>query len=287
MNEPETEVFPFLKGLEERPEPFSVYSTRSLWTDPYRSVQMLSAHLNPDTDAASRRPEFIDRACGWIHTTFCSGQSLSVADFGCGPGLYASRLAAAGCRVTGIDFSSNSLHYARTYALEHGLPVRYIEADYLAYEADEPFDLILMIYLDYSALSPDRRRILLEVFRKSLRPGGRILMDVSTTNAMEQKCESRSYSYSGEADFWSAGPCGVFEHVFLYEKERVSLERYTIVQDGSVQTLYDWQQHFTRESIRTELESAGFRVDGFFADVTGRAFDPDAAEMAVTAVLQE
>ena len=43
-------------------------------------------------------------------------REMAIADFGCGPGLYAQRLARAGLNVTGIDFSANSLQYAREVA---------------------------------------------------------------------------------------------------------------------------------------------------------------------------
>ena len=46
-----------------------------------------------------------------------------VIDFGCGPGLYATRLAQKGAFVTGIDFSENSINYARTAAMEKGLSI--------------------------------------------------------------------------------------------------------------------------------------------------------------------
>ena len=33
----------------------------SMWEDPYISKQLLQAHLDPNSDAASRRPEIIDK----------------------------------------------------------------------------------------------------------------------------------------------------------------------------------------------------------------------------------
>lgn len=37
-----------------------------MWTDDYISGQLLQAHLDPMSDAASRRPEVIDEAVHWI-----------------------------------------------------------------------------------------------------------------------------------------------------------------------------------------------------------------------------
>ena len=52
-----------------------------------------------------------------------------ILDLGCGPGLYASRLARLGHRVTGIDFSPASIRYARQQAEKAGLSCTYIELD--------------------------------------------------------------------------------------------------------------------------------------------------------------
>ena len=44
-----------------RPALFAPHAA-SFWDDPYISRQLLAAHLDPGTDAASRRPDTIDRS---------------------------------------------------------------------------------------------------------------------------------------------------------------------------------------------------------------------------------
>ncbi len=46
---------------------------------------------------------------------------MEIADFGCGPGLYATRLAQRQATVTGIDFSKRSIQYAQEVATREGL----------------------------------------------------------------------------------------------------------------------------------------------------------------------
>ncbi len=99
--------------INERPFPFSIYTADTLWTDPHIARQMLKAHLNPDTDSASRRPAFIEASVNWLQQRFNIGPGTRLADFGCGPGLYTTRLAQLGAAVTGIDFSENSLGMQR------------------------------------------------------------------------------------------------------------------------------------------------------------------------------
>jgi len=86
--------FKELLKYSKQPEVFAM-GTSNFWDDPYISKNMLAAHLNPDWDAASRRPRTIDKTVAWINDNFLHGQS-TVLDLGCGPGLYAERLAKLG-----------------------------------------------------------------------------------------------------------------------------------------------------------------------------------------------
>ena len=89
-------MYDLLVEVNRKPEPFSEYTARDLWTDPHTAEQMLAYHLNQSIDAASRNPAFIDRSVEWIMSHFNVTPESKVIDFGCGPGLYAQRLARRG-----------------------------------------------------------------------------------------------------------------------------------------------------------------------------------------------
>ena len=97
----------------------------------------------------------MDRSVEWIVSRFGDDPVKTIADFGCGPGQYTTRLAQRGFHVTGIDFSENSLQYARKVAAEQGLTIDYHLANYLEFDTGDRFDLIIMISCDYCALSPE------------------------------------------------------------------------------------------------------------------------------------
>jgi len=101
-----------LGRLQDRPDLYSP-GEEQFWTDPHIAEQMLAAHLDPSNDAASRRPETIDREVDWLVTALGLKDGDRVLDLGCGPGLYSTRLARRGLQVTGVDFSANSIEYAR------------------------------------------------------------------------------------------------------------------------------------------------------------------------------
>lgn len=242
---------------------------------------MLALHLDSSVDMASRKSEFLDRSAAWIISRFGLTGDKTVADFGCGPGLYASRLAGSGAAVTGIDFSKRSIDYAREQAKTLRLPISYIHSDYLEFVSDNMFDLIVMIMCDYCALSPTQRRALLDKFRIYLKPGGAVLLDVYSPAAFEARKEAATYAQNLHHGFWSSNPYFGFANTFKYEAERVVLDKYTIVESSRTRIIYNWFQHFDRDSLRAEIEGSRLCVEEYPGDVAGSAFDPTSQEFAV------
>ena len=102
-------MFEDLEKICKRPNPFEFYTASDLWADEHTSKQMLSFHLHEEIDVSSRNVAFINRSVEWIVSHFNIDTGMKVADFGCGPGLYTTRLAQKGIQVTGIDFSPRSI----------------------------------------------------------------------------------------------------------------------------------------------------------------------------------
>ncbi len=258
-------------------------TTEVLWTDPHVSKQMLRYHLDPTVDVSSRRPETIDATVAWTTVTFSLAPGKSVLDLGCGPGLYASRWAATGAGVTGVDFSPRSIAYARDSADRDGIQVSYVLDDYLEWQPDRTFDLITMIMCDFSALSPVQRAGLLGSVASWLAPDGAFLFDVHALPYLASRREGKHRNEHPRGGFWSAGPYVETIETLLYERERVLLDRYTILEPERTWTVWNWLQAYDPTSLAETLEHAGFTVDAVLGDVTGRPYDPTAHEFAVLA----
>jgi cyclopropane fatty-acyl-phospholipid synthase-like methyltransferase len=276
-------MFKELKEINSRPAPFQFYTADELWADEHTSKQMLEYHLNESIDVSSRNKSFIERSVGWIVTQFGVNDKTEIADFGCGPGLYTIRLAEQGAKVTGIDFSENSLLYAKQAAEEEGLNIDYIHANYLDFETQNSFDLITMIMCDFCALSPVQRKMMLSKFFSLLKPGGSVLLDVYSLNNFDQKEESATYELNQLNSFWSPEDYYCFVNTFKYKEEKVTLDKYTIIEESRTRTVYNWLQHFSKESLQDEFEENGFKVEDFYSDVAGSSFDPETSEIAVVA----
>ncbi len=279
----ERSIFALLETINARPAPFEVYTAEALWTDEHTSEKMLAYHLDGTLDLSSRNADFIQRSVQWIVSRFSVDENTSIADFGCGPGLYTTPLAEAGANVTGIDFSERSIQYATSLAEQRGLDITYHRQNYLEFETGDRFDLITMIFCDFCALSPAQRKILLAKFHAFLKPGGSVLLDVHSLNLFHAREEEASYERNQLDGFWSPRDYYAFLNTFKYEPEKVTLDKYTIVEAERTRVVYNWLQYFTRESLREEFEGNGFEVGGFYSDVAGTPFSPDSPDLAMVA----
>ena len=276
-------MFEELESINDRPKPFEFYTASELWTDEHRSKQMLSFHLDEEIDISSRNAAFIDRSVQWIASHFNITTGTKVADFGCGPGLYSTRLAQKQADVTGVDFSSRSIQHAREVASSEGLAIRYVNQDYLDFETDDRFQLILMIMCDFCALGPIQRKQMLSKFHTLLESGGSVLLDVYSLTAFDGREETAKYECNLLDGFWSPNKYYGFLNTFKYEKEKVVLDKYTLVEATHTQTVYNWLQYFTPEAIENELAECGFAPQTLFSDVAGSLYSPETAEFAVVA----
>ncbi|MCG6910767.1 MAG: methyltransferase domain-containing protein [Deltaproteobacteria bacterium] len=276
-------MFEKLEKINERPEPFQFYTASDLWTDEHTSKQMLAFHLNEVIDVSSRNAEFITRSVDWITNEINIGRGNKIIDFGCGPGLYAARLAKHGANVTGIDFSGSSIEYAKNVAAREHLNIRYVHQNYMEFETEERFDLVLMIMCDFCALSQMQRKGLLRKFHEILKPSGSVLLDVYSLSAFEQREEVATYEINQLNGFWAANKYYGFLNTFKYREEKVVLDKYTIIELGRTRTVYNWLQYFAPEDLEKEFVDAGFSLDGFYSDVAGTPYDQNSSEFAVIA----
>ncbi|MHB0878797.1 MAG: SAM-dependent methyltransferase [Anaerolineae bacterium] len=271
-----------LADMAARPPLDAPHESR-FWNDPYISQQMLTYHLDPTTDAASARPEKIDRTVDWLISYLRLQPEQRVVDLGCGPGLYCSRLCQRGLEVTGVDFSANSIEYARRYAQEEGLRIEYVCRDYVSLDYHEQFDAASLIYEDFGVLPPDHRDELLARVHRALVPGGAFAFDVVTPER-PYPADGHSVWAVGNSRFWKPGPYLELTRHYEYEEGRAHLEQVIIVEESGEVSLYRiWEHRFTPESIAALLEAHGFAVQGIFADLIGSPYTPGSVGMGVVA----
>jgi len=276
-------MFEKLDKINQRPKPFEVYTAEHLWNDKYISKKMLECHLNENIDPASRKKAFLEKSAAWIISRFNTGSETKICDFGCGPGLYTTQFAEKGADVTGIDFSENSIQFAKNSAKQKNLKIDYILQNYLDFSTNKKFDLITLIYDDFCPLSPAQRKSLLNKFHDFLEKDGAVLLDVLSLNFFNETTEKNSFEFVSDNGFWSSEPYYLFLNTFKYQEEKIVLDKYTIIEKKQTRVIYNWLQCFNFESLRKEFRENGFRIIEHFSDVAGAPYNPDSKEIVIIA----
>lgn len=262
----------------DRPAPFT--SGAELWNDPHISGEMLKAHLSPDTDAASYKPETIAAISRHLPCAMGLKKGAAIIDLGCGPGLYAREFTAQGFSVTGIDRSENSIHYARE--LNAGRQAVFVNDSYLKPFGTDCFDAAVMISMDYGVLPPELRQKFLNNVHGALKPGGYFALDVqSFYDFVRLQKNAAPYWEAAESGFWRPHPYVALSKTHFYPELSVSCDLHVVL-DEEITVYRIWQTYFSPESISKELHESGFEVRAVWGSLTG---DPRSDDSRVLGVL--
>ncbi|WP_207648230.1 class I SAM-dependent methyltransferase [Desulfotruncus arcticus] len=248
-------------------------SNSCIWTEEYISERMLEAHLNPDIDAASHKIETIEGTVKfWLEKGLIKPGDR-VLDLGCGPGLYAERLAIAGMRVVGIDQSEAVLSHAMKQAKQKNLSIEYRCMNFLELKDEGKYDAVLQVFGEFCTLPDDDRDLFLAKIYRAVKPGGIFLMDVSTRK-LRVKDGLKNNWYVNESGFWRPGPHLVLEMGFDYPDNDIWLDQYIVVDQGGNTTTYRcWFHDYSLETLTPVVESAGFDVGTVWGDLAGAPYN--------------
>ncbi|TCL66522.1 methyltransferase family protein [Hydrogenispora ethanolica] len=274
--------FKLLYQYSQRPAVFAA-STASLWDDEHISKGMLAAHLDPDLEAASRRHAFIDASAEWLEKIAELPAGGRILDLGCGPGLYAERLAGRGYAVTGIDFARRSIEYAKARAQERGLAIDYRYQNYLTLEEENQYDLAILIYCDIGVFADRERDRLLQKIHAALKPGGRLVFDVFTPLQYRDFRESFHWEHR-PSGYWRPYPYLCLHSHYAYPDEDAYLEQIAVLDAAEQLAVYRlWNRVYTPAKLDAVLSAAGFGSIRYFADVAGKAFDETSKTLCAVA----
>ena len=240
------------------------------WNEPNFSRRMLQEHLSQNHDAASRRQTIIDRHVDWIFGTLLKGKPGRVLDLACGPGFYSNRLAQRGCDCVGIDFSPASIDYSRQHA--DGLPIRYIEDSILNAEYGSGYDLVMLIYGELNAFHPGHARQILQKAAAAVKPGGCLLLEVSTFDSVKQRLAPASWS-TRQNGLFSDQPYLLLSEYFWDDALHIITDRYFVIDiaTGAHTRITASHQAYTDEEYNAMLLKAGLGDVTFHADLSGDA----------------
>ena len=106
-------------------------------------------------------------------------------------------------------------------------------------------------------------------------------MDVHSLNTFNSRGEVAIYEHNQLDNFWSPENYYGFLNTFKYDKEKIILDKYTIIEKARIRVIYNWLQYFNQDSLRKEFGENGFEAKEFYSDVAGTTFSPESPDIAI------
>lgn len=243
-------------------DPYVKSTTVAFWTDEYIAKNMLEAHLNPNTDAASRKPKVIEKTVDFIDTLL-NGKK-TICDFGCGPGLYTDLLSKKGYDVIGVDVSLNSLEYAR----KQNSSVDYIQMNYTTELLRRKIDFGMMIYCDFGALDPISQSAFLKNLHYTLADDGLFFFDVMSYTWFDKQIEEYK-RYTESNGFFMEGEADIISKTIKYPSLKLVLRSYDIKGHTELQYI-NRDKCYDVNEMEILLNDNGFEILKMYSNTFGR-----------------
>jgi len=242
------------------------------WNEPAFSNRMLDEHLSQAHDLASRREPLIEAHVEFIQQQLGDGHVARILDLGCGPGLYAHRLARLGFKCHGIDFSPASIVHARDVAARGALDCSFEQADLREADFGARRDGVLLIFGQLNVFERERAREILQRAHAALSPGGKLLLEPQELDAVRGEAETTTDWSVVQRGLFASTPHLLLHERFWDEPSRTATDRWYVVDTDSATV----QQHamstcgYARDELSTLLRTIGFKKVDFYPSLTGR-----------------
>ena len=141
----------------------------------------------------------------WTHRQLLQGRPSRILDLGCGPGFYAHHLAKLGHRCLGTDFGPASIEYANQNKPDSSR-CDFVLGDVRQADLGGPYDLAMMLYGELNVFAPEEAALIVRKVHASLVPGGWLIVEVQTRDAVEQLGRREASEYSCESGLFSDQP---------------------------------------------------------------------------------
>jgi SAM-dependent methyltransferase len=193
------------------------------------------------------------REVEFIESSLAVKPGAQVLDIGCGYGRHAIELVQRGLDVTGLDLSLPLLLRAADEAQRRAMSVNFVHADMREIAFEKQFDGAYCMLTSFGYFDEDTNLRVAEGIARSLKPGGRFLLDIVNRDYVVSDLPSRVW--------WEGNGCVVLEEVdFNFHTSRVLTHRSIVFEDGRQLEQEISVRAYSLHEIGRLLRQAGFRV---------------------------
>jgi len=196
-----------------------------------------------------------------------------VLDLCCGPGRHSVALVARGFRVTGVDL--NEAYLASLRAREPA--VETVHADMREFRRERAFDGAINLFSSFGYFEDpaDDARVLANV-RASLRPGGRLLLDLMGKEVLAAKFEPRRWHQHDDGSI-------LLEHRTLRDDWRFCDAHWILLRGDRRDEFRFTTRLFSGDELSALLRAAGFADVTLLGWYDGRPYDHEARRLLAVA----
>ena len=199
-----------------------------------------------------------------------------ICECACGTGSLTIPLQKAGFQMTGVDLSREMLWQAAQKARKQGVAIPFVQQDMKALNLHRPMDAVIATCdgVNYLLTEEDLRSFL-RAAKRSIRPGGALIFDVSTPHRLrdqlcsEMICEDREDITYFWQNRWNPRTATVAMELCFFVREKDG--RYRRMEESQRQRAWEAQE------LKNLLLQTGFRGVCVYGDCTmNPAQDQDA-----------
>ncbi len=202
---------------------------------------------------------------------------ISILDHCCGPGRHSLELARRGYHVTGVDRTEQYLAEARKKAEAEGLQIEFVRTDMRDFVRARSFDAAINLFTSFGYFEdPEEDRRVAKHLYESLKPGGRLLIDLMGKEVAARVFHARDWFRENDGS------------LFLQER-RVTKDwswlenKWTLIKDGQVFEFEFSHRPYSAAELVELLRECGFRTTRVCGNLAGAQYDNEATRLVVVA----
>jgi SAM-dependent methyltransferase len=201
----------------------------------------------------------------------------AILDLCCGVGRHSLELARLGYRVTGVDRTAAYLRVAQEMATAEDLDLELVEADMRDFARPAAFDGAINLFTSFGYFEdPGEDRLVVENLYRSLRPGGRLVMDMMGKEVLARIFVPRD---------WRELPDGKL----FFQERKVARDwtwmenRWILIDEGQRQEYFVGHRIYDGAGLRELLLGAGFETVDLYGDLDGSPYGTEARRLVAVA----
>ncbi len=221
-----------------------------------------------------KRP--IEAECAQIAKLLDLAPGSEVLDLCCGPGRYSVEFAKLGYRVTGVDITRRYLEKAIALAAQQRVSVEFVECDMRNFLRPASFDTAVSLFTSFGYFSQEDDLRVLRNLYASLRPGGRLLMEMAGKEILARIYTPRD---------WIEFPDGA---LVLFDREVEPgwthvRNRWILLKGGERSEFNFSHRIYSADELTRALTDTGFTIDAVYGGLDGIAYDRSAQRLVAVA----